>query len=338
MPRIAVAVCTYDRYAHLERALASLTRQTLAAADFRIIVVDNSPGRTAGEAFYALHRDIPNLDYRFADQPGLSNARNTALAASPEELIAFIDDDAVARPAWLERLVEAFDALGPSAAVVGGTVELLWPSPRPPWLSDTLLSHLSAVNWGERRRPIDPATEWLVGTNIAFRREALAAIGGFSPVLGRYGHGGALLSNEEIDTVDRIRAAGGSAFFEPAAIVDHSVHPDRLTPAWFRRRVAWQEISEAIAQTRGDAGAKRVDEVGNRSTVTAAVAAALDALCQPTDDPGEFQRQIFDIGALIKALINHGVPPEAAVPAEKQQAPLSWAERLTRPLGARRRP
>ena len=339
MSRITVALCTYDRYSYLADALAGLARQTLAPGDYRILVVDNSPDRATAEDFAGRHRGVPNLDYRFADQPGLSNARNAALAACASELIAFIDDDAIARPAWLERLVEAFDALGPAAAVVGGTVELLWPAPRPPWLSDTLLSHLSAVNWGGQRRQLQPPEEWLVGTNIAYRRDALAAVGGFSPFLGRYGHGGALLSNEEVDTVDRMRAAGGMAFFEPAAIVDHTVHPDRLTPAWFRRRVAWQEISEAIARTRNGTGmlANGADAGGDQLRVTAAVAAALAAMCRPTDDPEQFQGQIFDIGALIKALINYGMPPEAPARHADTRTTPSWAQRLSWPLGPRSR-
>lgn len=304
MPRITVAVCTYDRYALLKHALASLTRQTLSPADFRIVVVDNSPGRGAGEDFAARHRGIANLDYRFADRPGLSNARNAALAACSDELIAFIDDDAIARPEWLAALVAAFDALGPSAAVVGGAVELLWSKPRPPWLDDAFLSLLSALNWGPARREIVPPREWLVGTNIAFRRPALAAAGGFSTLLGRYGHGAALLSNEEVETLDRIRSAGGGLYFEPAAIVDHHVHPERLTREWLRRRIVWQRISEAIgatvrqAQTRSGDGAAPAASTLNRN-----VAAILAKLCRETDDPDEFRRQIYDIAALVEHLM-----------------------------------
>lgn len=305
MPRITVAVCTYDRYAHLEHAIVSLTRQTLVPTDFRIMVVDNSPGRAAGEEFAKRHRDIPNLDYRFADRPGLSNARNAAIAACSDELIAFIDDDALARPTWLAALVTAFDSIGAHAAAVGGAVELLWSKPRPPWLGDEFLSLLSALDWGPVRREIVPPGEWLVGTNIAFRRDALIKAGGFAMQLGRHGHGTALLSNEEVETLDRIRSAGGGTYFEPQAIVDHYVHTERLTREWLRRRIVWQRVSEAIGATLreghgdiADAAAAAVAARPNRH-----VAELLASLCNETEDPDVFREQIYDIAALVAHLL-----------------------------------
>ena len=59
MPRITVAVCTYDRYPHLERVLTALTRQTLPPDDYRIIVVDNSPDRAKAATTPAAKASAP---------------------------------------------------------------------------------------------------------------------------------------------------------------------------------------------------------------------------------------------------------------------------------------
>lgn len=321
MSRITAVVCTFDRYQLLEGALAALALQTLTQGDYRILVVDNSPDRAKAEAFRERNRGLANLTYLLEPRPGLSNARNAAIAACRDDLIAFIDDDAIARPSWLAQLVRAFDEIGPAAAVVGGTVELIWPAPRPSWIPDGLLPCLSAVNWGDIRRELVPPAEWLAGTNVAFRRAALAAAGGFSPLLGRYGHGAVLLSNDETETIDRIRGAGGRMFFEPAAIVDHLAHRDRLTREWFRRRIAWQTISNTIAAVLrhnsrpGGTGAS--GDEGNRRPAIAA--ATIAELCRDTDDANAFAAQIHDVHALIRALIEHGTlphpPPAAAVAA-----------------------
>ena len=122
MPRITVAVCTYDRYPHLERMLAALMRQTLPSDDYRVIVVDNSPDRAKAENFAARHHGLQRVLFHFEPRPGLSNARNAALALSQDPLIAFIDDDALARPDWLRNLVAAFDQIGPAALARVGRV------------------------------------------------------------------------------------------------------------------------------------------------------------------------------------------------------------------------
>ena len=88
--------------------------------------------------------------------------------------------------------------------------------------------------------------EWLAGTNIAFRTSVLRQIGGFRTDLGRTGGGPNLLSNEETDALRRAVAAGHRAFYSPAAVVEHRIGADRLTKEWFRRRVAWQCVSDFI--------------------------------------------------------------------------------------------
>ena len=162
---------------------------------------------------------------------------------SDTPFIAFMDDDAVASPTWLAELLRAFDQFGPSTAIVGGRVNPIWAAPRPPWLHDSMLGNLSVVNWGGDTRPAD-ANEWFAGTNIAFRTQAIREHGGFATQLGRNGPSLSLLSNEELHLVERIRASGGQLVYAPRAIVEHLVDPKRLTRSWFRKRSAWQAVSD----------------------------------------------------------------------------------------------
>jgi hypothetical protein len=124
-------------------------------------------------------------------------------------------------------------------------VKPIWASPRPRWLSDELLGYVSVVDWGGSARVAHPR-EWVAGTNIAFRSDALRHAGGFSVGFGRNKGGHALLSNDEIEVIARLGQAGGQLLYVPEAVVEHLVPPERLTQAWFRRRVAWQAVSDYL--------------------------------------------------------------------------------------------
>jgi hypothetical protein len=106
-----------------------------------------------------------------------------------------------------------------------------------------MLGNLSVVDWGGQTR-VAAASEWVAGTNIAFRVDAILSHGGFPRNLGRIGSGSALLSNEEIELVARIRADGGKLVYAPKACVKHLVDASRLTQSWFRKRAAWQALSD----------------------------------------------------------------------------------------------
>lgn len=244
-PRIASVICTYNRYDFLEDSLNSLLSQSMEADEFDIIVVDNSPDFEIASTYQA-KLGSERVQYLIERILGLSNARNVALKSSRAEIVHFLDDDAIARPDLLSRIVEAFDFFGEEVIAVGGQILPRWGAPRPAWLADNLLGFLTVVDWGGDLRLL-AEREWIAGANIAFRREPILALGAFSTDLGRKGGGASLLSNEEAALIERITAAGFKSAYAPAASVDHYVSPERLTREWFRRRVAWQAVSDFIA-------------------------------------------------------------------------------------------
>jgi hypothetical protein len=78
------------------------------------------------------------------------------------------------------------------------------------------------------RRPIT-----LVGANMAYRRGVFAEFGGFDP---HYQHQpGAVSSVEDHEFERRLYQAGHRGWYEPAAVVEAAVQPDRLTKAYHRR-------------------------------------------------------------------------------------------------------
>lgn len=112
MADVSVIVPTMRRPEGLERALRSLFAQTGVADRLgSIVVVDNDPAGTAAATVSRLSATSPcSLIYRHEPQPGVATARNAGLGMTDARLIAFLDDDEAASPAWLANLLAAQDA------------------------------------------------------------------------------------------------------------------------------------------------------------------------------------------------------------------------------------
>jgi len=244
-PLISAAICTYQRYDLLERAIHSLVGQTLDKSRYEILVIDNSPDWQLSEEFAKAYESIENLRWTIEKTPGLSNARNVATGLAQAPLIGFMDDDAIARPGWLAAIIAAYDRFGPEVGVVGGKVNPIWAEPRPSWMHDDLLGLVSVIDRGNEARVLAD-DEWVAGVNISFRVDLLKETGGFNVGLGRKGSGYALLSNEEVDVVEKIKQRGYAVVYTPEAEVDHIVDGDRLSQVWIRRRVVWQAVSDYL--------------------------------------------------------------------------------------------
>ena len=248
--RITAAICTYERYDLLPGAIETALAQSLPRDAFEVIVIDNSPDAERSARESAPFAGHPNLTWRHEARPGLSNARNVAARHARAPLIAFLDDDARADPIWLGSIADCFSHFGDSVKVVGGRIRPWWGAPRPDWLPDEMLGAITVVDLGPHRRLLNDK-EWVAGANIAFRIDALRDAGWFDTSLGRTGGGASLLSAEETALTDRIKAQGGLVAYDPLGAVDHWVDPERLTQRWFRRRAAWQAVSDYLRDPKG---------------------------------------------------------------------------------------
>ncbi|MGH7512019.1 MAG: glycosyltransferase family 2 protein [Gemmatimonadales bacterium] len=223
--RVTVALCTRGRTTMLARALDSLLAQRPAADE--IIVVDNAPPDGAS-------RELVRTRYptvRYVEEPveGLDFARNRALATASGDVVAFLDDDAVAGEGWVGALAAVF-AGEPGVAVCTGRVDALG--------QGTVGERIFEANGGFSRgvarvrlpadagtrlhgRPV-PLIAWAVsvgsGCSYAVRREVAVALGGFDEALDL---GSILPGGGDHDLLWRALEAGYSVVYEPAARAWH---------------------------------------------------------------------------------------------------------------------
>ncbi|MEA5617097.1 glycosyltransferase [Cronbergia sp. UHCC 0137] len=247
MPEIQISaiICTYNREAYLGAAIDSLLAQNFPA-NFEVLVVDNGSSDRTREVVEQRAAN-PRLRYIFEPTVGLSVARNTGAREAKADILAYLDDDAVASPHWLEVLYTTYQD-NAKIAIAGGKVTLIWPpnTQQPKWLSPGLAGNLGAYDLGENLVYIQNPGLTPRGLNYSIRRSFLAEIGGFDTHLGRVGKN--LLSNEELQMTEFALAQGWQVAYIPAAIVAHNVTPERMKPSWFLKRGWWQGISECYRE------------------------------------------------------------------------------------------
>jgi GT2 family glycosyltransferase len=158
---------------HLGRQLGAVLAQDVGFA-FEVIVSLNSRSpadRVALEALVDRTRDARVRVVSSADRRGAAHARNVGARASTAPVLAFCDSDDEVQPGWLATLARALDS---ADAVTGQVRELAPPgqeSWRPPATPGRLPTFLGAA--------------YLLSGNLAIRRDALLAVGGFDESLTR---------------------------------------------------------------------------------------------------------------------------------------------------------
>jgi GT2 family glycosyltransferase len=197
-PKASVVVCTYNNESTLCDCFDGLL--ALEYPDYEVIVVnDGSTDRT----------DEITREYGFrlisTENRGLANARNAGLWAATGQIVAYIDADARPDPHWLSHLATAFDK--------GGHVGIGGPNIPPPRASETAECVASAPGGPIHVLLSDEVAEHIPGCNMAFRKSALEAIGGFDP---RF-----RVAGDDVDICWRLQDRGWTVGFSPGAVVWH---------------------------------------------------------------------------------------------------------------------
>lgn len=175
---ISVVIVSRGRPDALRRCLLGVSQLSYGA--FEVVVVADPKGYAATKAMTQAS-EIKLIEF---DNANISVARNLGITAAAGEVIAFIDDDSVPEPSWLDFLIAPFAE--PEVMAAGGFVRgrngISWQS------------RANLVDRTGQTTPInvDPVEATILtptpdraikteGTNMAVRRDCLAKFGGFDP-------------------------------------------------------------------------------------------------------------------------------------------------------------
>ena len=241
---VTVCICSHNRPGDVRLCLEGLGAQTVPQERFEVVVIDSASAPDAAAALRQGVAGFARARLLRLEQPGLSLARNLGAAEARAPYIAYLDDDAVPAPDWVEQVLATLAAFASPPALLGGRVLPRWEAPLPPWWPAALRGVLSIVETegqGEYRGAGLPRRLEPCGANLIVHVATLRAAGGFCAAIGR--RGAALLSDEEVHLAWRLQDAGHSARFDSRLVVHHRIPATRLTPAWLLARLYWQGIS-----------------------------------------------------------------------------------------------
>jgi succinoglycan biosynthesis protein ExoM len=261
--KVDVGVCTFRRESVAE-TLASLGAQVLPdGLALRVIVADNEPQPAAEQRVRAAAEAHGlALTYVHAPAHNISLARNAVLDAVQGDYLAFIDDDQVAAPDWIDRLIEAAEREGVTAML--GPVTALYGEDAPRWIAQGDFHSFQAVRAGGRI---------LKGysCNCLIRADAIRRLGlRFDPALGRMG-------GEDDDFFYQLTDGGGTIGFTEAARVYEPVPASRASLGWLLRRAFRSGQSHGRRQLRRPLPA-RIGQMGLAGAKSAACLAGAAAM------------------------------------------------------------
>ncbi len=246
-PPVSVVIVSRHRPAELSKCLLALRFQTLDGFEV-IIVGDKGIPDVLARLGLTDHVTFAELNL-----PNISAARNIGIGLACGDVIAFIDDDAIAEPTWLERLIEAFS--DPNVAATGGFVrgrngisyQWMAASVDPTGQPSPLDVHSTQTFKGSETQAIKTQ-----GTNCAFRRSTLIALGGFDENLhfyldetdlnirlGRAGHYTAIVPNAEVqhgfaESARRTKNRAPKSLFDEGASQSYLLKKAGTSTTWLK--------------------------------------------------------------------------------------------------------
>ncbi|MCC6872057.1 MAG: glycosyltransferase family 2 protein [Candidatus Fermentibacter sp.] len=211
---VSVIIPNYDGDAMLARCLDSLLSQ--APAPGEIIVVDNGSKDGSRET---LRRSYPSVKLiELESNFGFAKACNVGAASAAAPLLAFVNNDCIALPGWLDALIGAMEDPGGRVGAVSSSMR----NARNAALIDSAGGEIDHLGFMRDRGAGRSAAPYSSREEIPFpcggaclvRRSALADGGSvFWETLESY--------VEDVDLGFRLFAAGWRTLFEPSAVVLH---------------------------------------------------------------------------------------------------------------------
>jgi len=226
-------------YSPLLEATKSIGNQTYSDVEL-IIVVDGND--TICEKIQEQYANEENVIIHCNDKNrGLSASRNIGWKLATGEVVAFIDDDAVADKRWIENLINTYRER--DVVSVGGPMIPDWVTGRPSYLPQEFywligVTHKGFADGAQEVRNTN-------GSNISFQRDVLVELEGFNESLGRKGT--AQIQAEETEICIRMyEKTGHRTWYNPDAKVAHKVFEYRTHPKFLFKRAFWQGYSKQV--------------------------------------------------------------------------------------------
>ena len=227
---VSVVVTTYEkrRFPDLKELLVTLKSQEHKHLEVIIVVERALELAKWLEDYCRLNLQCSWKVLFNEGKPGISGSRNIGIDHAQGEVIAFVDDDVLLPPGWIQAVLSTFEKED-IGAVTGGA-EPLWTGEHMNWLPTSLLWLVGSTTW--YKKPAGTETRSVWGMNMAFTHNVFSSGIRFPERLG--GVFGSRLHGEEQIVCFSIRHnLERRIVYAPSTVVLHKVYPYRYHPYFF---------------------------------------------------------------------------------------------------------
>lgn len=237
-PMLTVCICTYNGAARIGAVLQALGQQTDRSARWDVVVVDNaSTDRTTPATESALLAHLPGRGRVVREpRPGLMHARQRATREACGAVLAFLDDDNIPAPNYIDALLRVV-ADHPRAGVWGGKVHAEWIGEPTPVGRAIAAFALAVCDRGDVAFAYTDVTGGPAGAGMVVRRELMERIFEETEIAGRVTGrtGTALTGGEDTAIVIRAHQLGYEVRYEPSLVIAHRIPAARTEAAYLLR-------------------------------------------------------------------------------------------------------
>jgi len=230
-------------YDHFREAAQSVLNQSYDDVELVVVVDGTREVYDRVVENYGNYEDV--VVYCNEENVGLLESRNTGAELASGDIVAFIDDDAVADEKWVAELVRGYEEQ--DALAVGGKMVGDWVARKPTFLPEEFY-------WlvGVTHRGFANGSGWVrntFGSNISFDQDVFLELNGFDTEIGGR-KGDANLQGGETELCARLAAEyGETVWYNPDAMVAHKVFDYRTELLWLLDRAFWQGYSKRAMET-----------------------------------------------------------------------------------------
>ena len=245
---VSIIVCTHslDNFQNLIDAIESLLNQTYKELEIVIVVDGNQELYTKILEVYNAYRNIKIMVT--GESLGAFGAGNVGVKAAQGNIIAFLDDDAVADREWIENLVDIYDRS--DAISVGGKILPIWQKKKPDYFPEELGWLVGITHEGFAEEKVYEIRNTF-GPNMSFRKEVFEKIGLLNEKLGFGKAGTTYMQGAESEFALRMKTKlGKGVIYNPNAIVYHRIPLSKTRPGVLLRRAFYQGYSKALMKRR----------------------------------------------------------------------------------------
>jgi len=241
---VSIVIPSYrlENRANLVNAIDSLLCQSYADIEV-VVVLHTSEG---------LHQEIvraydgrAKLKVLFERRSlGASAARNIGIRVAQGDVLAFLDDDAVADQKWVENLVDSYQEL--QAMAVGGKILPLWLPGKPAYFPEELYWLVGATHKGFAEDAVVEVRN-VFASNMSFRKEVFEQVGFFNESLGFGNQGKSYVQGSEAEFALRMTSKlGKRVIYNPRALVYHRTPVSKARLGPLLKRSFYQGYSKML--------------------------------------------------------------------------------------------